>query len=127
MSEGTREQVLGVAARGRAAAADLAPLPRSVKDAALHAIADALTARTAEILEANAVDVARAREAGTAEYMLDRLSLSAERLQAIAVAVRNVAGLPDPVGEVIRGYTLPNGLELRQLRVPLGVVGIIYE
>ncbi|MEO5875120.1 MAG: glutamate-5-semialdehyde dehydrogenase [Streptosporangiaceae bacterium] len=127
MSEGTREQVLEVAARGRAAAADLAPLPRGVKDAALQAIADALTARTEEILAANALDVARAREVGTAEYMLDRLSLSADRLQAIADAVRNVAGLPDPVGEVVRGYTLPNGLDLRQLRVPLGVVGIIYE
>ncbi|GAA3229039.1 glutamate-5-semialdehyde dehydrogenase [Actinocorallia longicatena] len=127
MSEGTREQVLEVAARGRAAAADLAPLPRGVKDAALHAIADALTERAAEILKANEVDVERAREGGTEAYMLDRLSLSRERLEAIADAVRNVAGLPDPVGENVRGYTLPNGLELRQLRVPLGVVGIIYE
>ncbi|GAB3669363.1 glutamate-5-semialdehyde dehydrogenase [Actinocorallia lasiicapitis] len=127
MSEGTREQVLEVAARGRAAAADLAPLPRGVKDSALHAIADALTARAEEILAANAVDVERARAAGTAGYMIDRLSLSADRLAAIAAAVRNVAGLPDPVGEIVRGYTLPNGLELKQLRVPLGVVGIIYE
>ncbi|GAB2836189.1 glutamate-5-semialdehyde dehydrogenase [Actinocorallia aurea] len=127
MSEGTREQVLEVAARGRAAAADLAPLPRGVKDAALHAVADALVARTEEILAANRVDVERAREAGTEAYMLDRLSLDTGRLEAIAAAVRNVAGLPDPVGEVVRGYTLPNGLELRQLRVPLGVVGIIYE
>jgi len=127
MGEGTREQVLEVAARGRAAAADLAPLPRSVKDAALHAIADALTARTEEILKANAVDLERAKESGTPAYMLDRLALSAERLEQIAAAVREVAGLPDPVGEVVRGYTLPNGLELRQLRVPLGVVGIIYE
>ncbi|GAA0970137.1 glutamate-5-semialdehyde dehydrogenase [Actinocorallia libanotica] len=127
MSEGTREQVLEVAARGRAAAADLAPLPRGVKDAALHAIADALTARAEEILKANAVDVERAREGGTPAYMLDRLALSADRLAQIADAVREVAGLPDPVGEVVRGGTLPNGLELRQLRVPLGVVGIIYE
>ncbi|ROO89448.1 glutamate-5-semialdehyde dehydrogenase [Actinocorallia herbida] len=127
MSEGTRDQVLEVAARGRAAAADLAPLPRGVKDTALHAIADALLERAAEILAANRVDVERARESGTEEYMLDRLSLDADRLAAIAAAVRNVAGLPDPVGEAVRGYTLPNGLELRQLRVPLGVVGIIYE
>ncbi|WP_106400000.1 glutamate-5-semialdehyde dehydrogenase [Actinocorallia populi] len=127
MSEGTREQVLEVAARGRAAAADLAPLPRGVKDAALHAVADALTARSAEILKANAVDLERAKESGTPAYMLDRLALSAERVAQIADAVREVAGLPDPVGEVVRGYTLPNGLELRQLRVPLGVVGIIYE
>ncbi|MCD0452876.1 glutamate-5-semialdehyde dehydrogenase [Actinocorallia sp. API 0066] len=127
MSEGTRDRVLEVAARGRAAAADLAPLPRGVKDAALLAVADALTARAAEILAANKIDVERAREGGTAEYMLDRLSLNTGRLEAIAEAVRNIAGLPDPVGEVVRGYTLPNGLELRQLRVPLGVVGIIYE
>ncbi|WP_329241225.1 glutamate-5-semialdehyde dehydrogenase [Actinoallomurus sp. NBC_01490] len=123
----TQEQVLDVARRARQAAAELAPLPRATKDAALHAIADALLARSAEIVEANAGDVARAREAGTSEYMIDRLSLSAERVEKIAAAVRHVASLPDPVGESVRGYTLPNGLELRQVRVPLGVVGIIYE
>ncbi len=124
---GTQEQVLDVARRARQAAAELAPLPRGVKDAALHAVADALLARSAEIVEANSGDVARAREAGISEYMIDRLSLSAERIDAIAAAVRHVATLPDPVGESVRGYTLPNGLELRQVRVPLGVVGIIYE
>ncbi|MGI5231454.1 glutamate-5-semialdehyde dehydrogenase [Actinoallomurus sp. CA-142502] len=123
----TQEQVLDVARRARQAAAELAPLPRATKDAALHAIADALLARSAEIVEANAGDVARAREAGTSEYMIDRLSLSTERVEKIAAAVRHVASLPDPVGESVRGYTLPNGLELRQVRVPLGVVGIIYE
>jgi glutamate-5-semialdehyde dehydrogenase len=124
---GTQEQVLDVARRARQAAAELAPLPRGTKDAALHAIADALLARSAEIVKANDTDVARAREAGTSEYMIDRLSLSAERVEAIATAVRHVASLPDPVGESVRGYTLPNGLDLRQVRVPLGVVGIIYE
>ena len=124
---GTQEQVLDVARRARQAAAELAPVPRAVKDAALHAIADALVAHSAEIIEVNAADVARAREAGTSEYMIDRLSLSADRIIAIADAVRHVASLPDPVGESVRGYTLPNGLELRQVRVPLGVVGIIYE
>lgn len=124
---GTQEQVLDVARRARQAAAELAPLSRAVKDAALHAIADALDSRSAEIVKANAVDVARARESGISEYMIDRLSLSAERVAAIADAVRHVASLPDPVGESVRGYTLPNGLELRQVRVPLGVVGIIYE
>jgi glutamate-5-semialdehyde dehydrogenase len=123
----TQEQVLDVARRARQAAADLAPLPRATKDAALHAIADALLDRSAEIVAANAGDVARARENGTSEYMIDRLSLSAERVSKIAAAVRHVASLPDPVGESVRGYTLPNGLELRQVRVPLGVVGIIYE
>jgi glutamate-5-semialdehyde dehydrogenase len=124
---GTQEQVLEVARRARQAAAELAPLPRAVKDAALHAIADALVARSPEIVKANAADVARAREAGTSEYMIDRLSLTDDRVAAIAAAVRHVASLPDPVGESVRGYTLPNGLELRQVRVPLGVVGIIYE
>ena len=120
-------EFLRVARRAREAAAELAPLPRAAKDAALHAIADALLARSAEIVRANATDVERARQAGTAAYMLDRLTLTEERVKAIAEAVRKVAALPDPVGEVVRGYTLPNGLEVRQLRVPLGVVGIIYE
>jgi glutamate-5-semialdehyde dehydrogenase len=123
----TQEQVLDVARRARQAAAELAPLSRATKDAALHAIADALTARSSEIVAANAADVTRARESGMSEYMVDRLSLTTDRITAIAEAVRHVASLPDPVGESVRGYTLPNGLELRQVRVPLGVVGIIYE
>ncbi|NYV78675.1 glutamate-5-semialdehyde dehydrogenase, partial [Streptomyces sp. UH6] len=89
--------------------------------------ADALEARVEEVVEANAKDVARAREAGTAESVIDRLTLTPERIRAIASDVRDVAALPDPVGEVVRGSTLPNGIDLRQVRVPLGVVGIIYE
>ena len=127
MSEVAQEQVLGVARRARKAAADLAPLPRRAKDAALHAIADALVARSAEIVKANAADVTRAREGGTGDAMIDRLSLTDERIARIAAATRQIAMLTDPVGETVRGYTLPNGLELRQVRVPLGVVGIIYE
>ncbi|MFI8106309.1 glutamate-5-semialdehyde dehydrogenase [Streptomyces sp. NPDC086023] len=119
--------VLATATRARTAAAEIAPLPRSAKDTALHAIADALEARTAEIVEANAVDIAKAREAGTSETVIDRLTLTPERVRAIAADVRDVAALPDPVGEVVRGSTLPNGIDLRQIRVPLGVVGIIYE
>ncbi|PJM99576.1 glutamate-5-semialdehyde dehydrogenase [Streptomyces sp. CB01201] len=119
--------VTQTAYRARAAAAEIAPLPRAVKDEALLAIADALDVRTAEIVEANAVDVAKAREAGTSETVIDRLTLTPERIRAIASDVRDVAALPDPVGEVVRGSTLPNGVDLRQVRVPLGVVGIIYE
>ncbi|MCE7079198.1 glutamate-5-semialdehyde dehydrogenase [Streptomyces sp. ST2-7A] len=119
--------VLAVARRAREAAAELAPLPRTARDGALLAVADALEARTAEITEANARDIARAREAGTPEGIIDRLTLTPERVAAIAADVRDVVALPDPVGEVVRGSTLPNGLELRQVRVPLGVVGIIYE
>ncbi|MEU1166032.1 glutamate-5-semialdehyde dehydrogenase [Streptomyces sp. NPDC005921] len=119
--------VTQAAYRAKAAAADLAPLPRAVKDDALLAIADALEVRTSEIVEANAKDIAKARENGTSEAIVDRLTLTPERVRAIASDVRDVAKLPDPVGEVVRGSTLPNGIDLRQVRVPLGVVGIIYE
>ncbi|MGW4404341.1 glutamate-5-semialdehyde dehydrogenase [Nonomuraea sp. NPDC004702] len=121
------EEFLKVARAAREAAAELAPLPRAPKDRALRVIADALVAHAAEIVEANAEDVERARSQGTSEAMIDRLRLDEARIEAIAEAVRQVADLPDPVGEVVRGSTLPNGLELRQLRVPLGVIGIIYE
>ncbi|NSC21702.1 glutamate-5-semialdehyde dehydrogenase [Streptomyces albus subsp. chlorinus] len=126
-SQTTDTPVLATARRARTAAAALAPAPRTVRDAALAALADALTARTGEIVTANAEDVARARAEGTPESVVDRLTLTPERVAAIASDVRDVIALPDPVGEVRRGSTLPNGLELRQVRVPLGVVGIIYE
>ncbi|MGP9020866.1 glutamate-5-semialdehyde dehydrogenase [Streptomyces sp. BR1] len=119
--------VLQAAHRARTAAAEIAPLPRAAKDDALQAIADALEARTQEIVEANALDITKAREAGTSETVIDRLTLTPDRVRAIASDVRDVAALPDPVGEVVRGSTLPNGIDLRQVRVPLGVVGIIYE
>ncbi|WP_420033637.1 glutamate-5-semialdehyde dehydrogenase [Streptomyces sp. cg28] len=119
--------VTRAAYRARAAANTLAPLPRAQKDDVLAAIADALEVRTAEIIEANTKDIAKAREAGISEAIIDRLTLTAERVRAIASDVRDVIALPDPVGEVVRGSTLPNGIDLRQIRVPLGVVGIIYE
>ncbi|WP_128376717.1 glutamate-5-semialdehyde dehydrogenase [Streptomyces cavernae] len=119
--------VAQAAYRAKGAAAELAPLPRAEKDDALRAIADALEVRTSEIVAANAKDIERARAAGTSEAIIDRLTLTPERVRAIASDVRDVVGLPDPVGEVVRGSTLPNGLDLRQVRVPLGVVGIIYE
>ena len=119
--------VLDAARRARDAAVELAPLTRADKDAALHAMAEALQEATPDVLAANAEDVARARSAGTRESLVDRLALSEARVAAMAAGLRDVAGLPDPVGEVVRGYTLPNGLELRQVRVPFGVVGIIYE
>ncbi|MCU1601759.1 MAG: glutamate-5-semialdehyde dehydrogenase, partial [Frankiales bacterium] len=124
---GGMSEVLDAARRAKVAAAALAPLPRKVKDAALLAMADALVAETPRILEANAIDVAAAREAGTAEGLVDRLALTESRVAAMADGLRHVATLPDPVGEVIRGGVLPNGLEIRQTRVPLGVVGIVYE
>ncbi|MBQ0849081.1 glutamate-5-semialdehyde dehydrogenase [Streptomyces sp. NPDC057621] len=119
--------VTQAAYRAKGAAADLAPLPRAEKDDALLAIADALEVRTSDVVEANAKDIERARAAGTGETVIDRLTLTPERIRAIASDVRDVVALPDPVGEVVRGSTLPNGIDLRQVRVPLGVVGIIYE
>jgi len=123
----TADEVLEVAKRSRGAAIGLAQLTRSAKDAALHAMADALVAATGSVLEANADDLARGKESGMATGMLDRLALDEKRVAAMADGLRQVASLPDPVGEVVRGSTLPNGLQLRQVRVPLGVVGIIYE
>jgi glutamate-5-semialdehyde dehydrogenase len=122
-----REQVHDAARRARLAARNLGSLTTVVKDRALHAAADALLASTSEILAANALDLDAARAAGTAEAMLDRLALTPERVEGIASGLRQVAGLPDPIGEVLRGRTLPNGLQLRQQRVPLGVIGIVYE
>ena len=116
-----------VAARAREAAHELALATRASKDAALSAMADALVAATDAVLAANAEDVEAARAGGTPDAMVDRLRLDAGRVAAMADGLRDVAALPDPVGEVVRGSTLANGLELRQLRVPFGVVGIIYE
>jgi glutamate-5-semialdehyde dehydrogenase len=122
-----RQEVHNAARRARAASRALALLPTVAKDQALHSAAEAITASTRLILAANAEDLKAARAAGTPNAMLDRLALDPERVDGIAAGLRQVAGLPDPVGEVLRGYTLPNGLQLRQQRVPLGVVGIIYE
>ncbi len=119
--------IVELATRARAAATETAQLTRATKDAALRAMADALDARATEVLAANARDVERARADGTSESLIDRLSLTEARVAAMADGLREVAGLPDPIGEVVRGGTLPNGLELRQVRVPLGVIGIIYE
>ena len=115
------------ARRARTAARVLRTLPTATKDAALLAMADALVAHTDEVLAANAQDVEAARAGGTAESVLDRLRLDADRVAAVAEALRQLVALPDPVGDVVRGSTLANGLQLRQVRVPLGVIGIVYE
>ncbi|HET6151801.1 MAG TPA: glutamate-5-semialdehyde dehydrogenase [Marmoricola sp.] len=116
-----------VAARAREAANVLALATRAAKDAALEAMAQALLAQSGAILEANSADVAAAEAAGTLPHMIDRLRLDEGRIAGMAQGLREVAGLPDPVGEVLRGSTLANGLELRQVSVPFGVVGVIYE
>jgi glutamate-5-semialdehyde dehydrogenase len=102
-------------------------LETATKDAALHAIAAALEDRTPQILEANARDLAAGRESGLSAALMDRLALDEERIAAMAAGVRSIAALPDPVGEVVDGSRLPNGLDVRKQRVPLGVVAVVYE
>ena len=123
----TGQDVLALARRAREASLGLALATRAQKDAALLAMADALLANQDVVLAANAEDVARAEAGGTPEGIVDRLRLTPARLEGMAQGLRDVAALPDPVGEVVRGSTLANGLELRQVRVPFGVVGMIYE
>ncbi|HEY3339725.1 MAG TPA: glutamate-5-semialdehyde dehydrogenase [Propionicimonas sp.] len=115
------------AGRARVASRALAVLNRSQKDAALHAMADALAAASEAVLAANAKDVDAARQAGTTDSLVDRLRLTASRVDGMVAGLRSLAGLPDPVGDVVRGWTNANGVRVRQVRVPLGVVGIIYE
>ncbi|WP_280273178.1 glutamate-5-semialdehyde dehydrogenase [Nocardia wallacei] len=122
-----RTVVHDAARRARVASRTLAQLTTEQKNTALHAAADALLAAADRVLDANAEDLEIARSAGTEESLLDRLRLTAARVDGIAAGLRQVAGLPDPVGVLVRGSTLPNGLEIRQVRVPLGVVGMVYE
>lgn len=122
-----RAEVLAAAAAAKATAADLRQRSRVDKDAAVLAIADALKANVDVIVAANAIDVEAAIANGTDPAIVDRLTLNAERIYAIADAAAEVAALPDPIGDLVRGYTLPNGLEIRQVRVPLGVVAMVYE
>jgi glutamate-5-semialdehyde dehydrogenase len=123
----TESTVESVALRAREAAQDLALATRAAKDAALYAMADGLVAATDAVLAANGEDVSAASGNGIPEAMVDRLRLDADRVAGMADGLRQVAGLPDPVGEVVRGSTLPNGLRVRQVRRPLGVVGMVYE
>lgn len=119
--------VAALARAARLAARQLAVLDRAHKDAALHAMADALAAASDEVLAANASDVARARESRTSEALIDRLSLNQSRIDGMVAGLRSLANLPDPIGEVVRGWQLANGVHIDQVRVPLGVIGIIYE
>jgi glutamate-5-semialdehyde dehydrogenase len=119
--------VLEACARAKIASRVLATATRLTKDAALNAMADGLVADAARIVAANAKDVERERDGGMTPGLLDRLTLTEERIGTIAEALRYVASLPDPVGEIKRGSTLPNGLRLIQKAVPMGVVGMIYE
>jgi glutamate-5-semialdehyde dehydrogenase len=123
----TATSVAEICAAAKAAAGSLAALDTRVKDAALHAIADALVARTPDVLEANARDLEAGREHDIGAALLDRLALDPARIEAIASAVRGIAALPDPVGETLDGHRLPNGVDVRRVRVPFGVVAVVYE
>lgn len=123
----TYELVKAKAQAAKQAAAKLAVTSTAVKNAALMAMAAALEAQQAEILSANEHDMTAAAAKGMKSSMLDRLKLTAERISGMADGLRQVAGLADPVGNVIDGKTLPNGLHITKIRVPLGVIGIIYE
>src|SRR3954452_19675939 len=123
----TIESVTDLALAAKAAARRLAAVPSATKDAALLAIADALEARIPEIIEANVRDLEAGRENGLSSALMDRLALDEGRVRSIAQGARAIAALPDPVGEVVDGFRLPNGLEVRKVRVPLGVVAVVYE
>jgi glutamate-5-semialdehyde dehydrogenase len=123
----TAQSVAEVCAAARRSALGLARLDTRAKNRALLAMADALERRTDEILEANARDMEAGEEAGLHPGLLDRLELNAPRLAAMAADVRSIATLPDPVGETVEGWRLPNGLDIRRVRVPLGVVAVVYE
>jgi glutamate-5-semialdehyde dehydrogenase len=118
-----RDQAL----RAREAALVLAGATRASKDAALHAMADALAKAETAVLDANASDIATAKENRTGDALIDRLRLTRDRIAGMVEGLRQLASLPDPVGDVVRGWTNANGVQVRQIRVPFGVVGIIYE
>ncbi len=127
MSADLAALVLAIAQRARAASLVLATAPTAQKDAALRALARLLPASEAEILAANALDLAAAEANGLAKHQIERLSLSPAKLAHLAESVSQVATLPDPVGQELDAWTRPNGLRFRQVRVPIGVIGIIYE
>ncbi|PIE26229.1 MAG: glutamate-5-semialdehyde dehydrogenase [Micrococcales bacterium] len=119
--------VTDICQAARTASRALATATAATKNDLLHRVADALLAQTGDIVAANEADVTRERDGGMSEGLLDRLRLDESRVASIADAVREVAALADPVGEVVRGQRLPNGLSLAQTRVPMGVVGMVYE
>lgn len=122
-----RAEVLAKARRAKEVAPEIAALPTPAKDAVLYRAAEALTQRGDEVLQANQQDLEAGREAGLVESVLDRLALDTDRIEGIADGLRQVASLQDPVGEVLTGRTLPNGIQMKQVRVPLGVMGMVYE
>ena len=122
----TTVSVAEICAAAKDASRVLARLDSATRDKALEATAAAIEARAPEILEANARDMEAGTEGGLEAALLDRLKLTEERIAGIARDVRAIVALPDPVGETIEGHRLPNGLDVRKVRVPLGVIGVVY-
>ncbi len=122
-----KTEIEALGERARAASRELARLSAAQKNDGLRAMADELVASEAELLAANARDVERGRANGLSNAMLDRLTLTPKRIADMAEGIREVANLPDPVGETLRQWTRPNGIEISKVRVPIGVIGIIYE
>jgi glutamate-5-semialdehyde dehydrogenase len=128
MTNGTlQETILDIARRARAAARQLSRLPSSRKDSALKLMADGLRNRADLILQENQSDIRRAKEAGLSPAMIDRLTLNEGRIEAMAAGLEEIIKLPDPVGEVLKMWKRPNGLRIGKVRVPIGVIGFIYE
>lgn len=123
----TMNPVIEIAQKARIASYELAQLNRDIKDKALQNMADALITNSDTITKANKIDVETATKNGTDPAIIDRLTLNLERIKEVAQGLRDIAKLPDPIGEVIRGWVQPNGLEIEQKRVPMGVIGMIYE
>lgn len=122
-----REQVLNLARQAKDVAPVIAGLTSAQKNEVLLAAADTLIAKASEIIAANEMDIQSGRDNGMADSLIDRLALDAARIEGIAGGLRQVAGLKDPVGEVVGGSVMPNGIQMRQVRVPLGVMGMVYE
>ena len=123
----TMNPVIEIAQKARIASYELAQLNRDIKDKALQNMADSLITNSETITKANKIDVETATKNGTDPAIIDRLTLNLERIKEVAQGLRDIAKLPDPIGEVIRGWVQPNGLEIEQKRVPMGVIGMIYE
>jgi glutamate-5-semialdehyde dehydrogenase len=123
----TQQSMADLGRRAKTASRTLATASTGAKDAALHAAADLLVDRAPEVLDANADDVRRAEADGVTSTIVDRLRLTNARIEGMANGLRKVAALPDPVGEIVEGWTRPNGLVIEKVRVPLGVVAIVYE
>ena len=120
-------EITVLAEKAKVASRELAGLSTAIKNSALLAMADALEAEQDDVLAANLLDVDAARASGISESLIDRLTLNPVRIEGMATGLRDVAALADPIGEVVRGWRMTNGVEVSQLRVPMGVIGMIYE